>query len=51
MITHENAYKIGFYDAYFMGAQDTATDYWPDDVAEKYQAGHQAGENEYFKNE
>ena len=48
-ITNEIAYKLGWYDAYFMGAEDTVRDGWDDVLLELYAKGYQSGTDEYAR--
>jgi hypothetical protein len=46
-MTNENAYKLGFWDAYFMGSPDTCTDGWPDSAYDLYRLGYADGITQY----
>lgn len=48
-ITNEIAYKLGWYDAYFMGSVDTTRDGWDGVLMELYDNGYQSGMNEYAR--
>ena len=48
-MTNEIAYKVGFYDAYFMGKPDTTFDYIRDEQYAIYRSGYQSGLEQYKK--
>ena len=48
-MTNEIAYKVGFYDAYFMGKPDTTFDYVRDEQFFHYMQGYYGGLYQYAK--
>ena len=49
MLTNEMAYKLGFYDAYFMGSPDTTQDNMNNDQHFYYTQGYYSGLEQYTK--
>lgn len=49
MMTNEIAYKLGYWDAYFMGSPDTNFDYIQDAPYAMYMTGYYAGLEQYAK--
>jgi hypothetical protein len=48
-MTNENAYKLGFWDCYFMGKPDTDTTFMSEEVYDYYRLGFGDGLNQYKK--
>jgi hypothetical protein len=48
-MTNENAYKLGFWDAYFMGKPDTDTIHMSEEAYDLYRLGFSDGVKQYAK--
>lgn len=48
-MTNEIAYKLGYWDAYFMGSTDTNIDSLTDEQFEMYRRGYYDGIDQYAK--
>ena len=46
-ITNEMAYKLGAFDAYFMGSVDTNQNEWDETLLHHYNMGYASGLNDY----
>ena len=47
MLTNEHCYKIGYYDAYFMGKPETDYSGMTDEQFEMYRSGYYTGLDDY----
>jgi hypothetical protein len=48
-MTNENAYKLGFWDAYFIGKPDTDTIHMSEEAYDLYRLGFSDGVKQYAK--